>query len=113
MPNILCTFENQCQWTMLKTPNGTWTSGEAQDNTEGPHYDHTEQNEKGHYAFLTQPDHRMSLIAGMIFTPDPSTEEVCVNFWYNMQGSNTKKLTLKSAVGIRPIGFCLFPRNML
>ena len=55
MPNLQCSFEESCFWKMLPTSNGTWTVGEAKDNTEGPHYDHTQQNENGHYAFLTEP----------------------------------------------------------
>ena len=104
MPRILCSFEDSCNWVNVPTPNGTWTIGEAKDNTEGPHYDHTQQNEAGHYAFLTEPDHHNSILAGMHVKPEMSTETICINFWYHMVGANKKKLSLQAGVGSTNIG---------
>ena len=104
MQHLQCSFEESCSWTMLSTPNGTWTVGEAKDNIEGPHYDHTQQNENGHYAFLTEPDHHNSVVTGMYVKPEMSTDQICINFWYHMNGANKKKLSLQADVGSKDIG---------
>ena len=104
MSNLLCSFEESCSWVMVEASNGTWKVGEAKDNSEGPHYDHTQQNEKGHYAFLTEPDHHKSTVTGMYAKPELSTEPICINFWYHMVGANQKQLSLQAAVGSKNIG---------
>ena len=112
MPDLACSFEDSCNWVYPPSVNGTWKSGVAKDNTEGPHYDHTQQNEDGHYAFLTEPDHHNAAVAGMYVKPEMSTDQICVNFWYHMVGANQKKLSLRSEVGSKDIGifiiFCPF-----
>ena len=82
--------------------------GGAGNNTEGPSYDHTQSNKAGHYAFLHAADHKNTARSGLYATPASSSDGVCMDFWYHMDGSNSKKLTLQAEVGAKPIGRTYF-----
>ena len=88
----------------MQSNNGTWTIGEAKNNSEGPNLDHTQQNDKGHYVFVTAKDHQLSVKTAMFISPEQSLENICIEFWYHMDGANKKKLSLMANVGSQDLG---------
>ena len=105
MIDILCSFEEPCAWISQWPPvNGSWAVGVAGNNTEGPSYDHTMADDAGHYAYLHLTDHSIGAKTGLYMSPFASSDDICVDFWYHMDGANSKTLTLQADVGSQPIG---------
>ena len=107
MPDTQCTFEDSgfCNWIPKPSGgNGEWASGAAKGNEEGPPFDHSLSNEAGHYAFLHASDHNVEAKAGFYKAAPLSTDTICMDFWYHMDGANTKQLTLQADVGSQKLG---------
>ena len=77
---------------------GGWTIGDGNNNSEGPSYDHSTDSDKGHYAFVHGTNHSVNVTGAMMAVPPSSSENICLNFWYHMDGSNKKNLKLLSFI---------------
>ena len=104
IPDISCSFEETCPWTMNPPGStGDWKVGEAH-SVPGPHYDHTNMNEAGHYAYASSDHHDQTTNYRMSVKAPASLEEICFTFWYHMYGGNYKRLSLMSVIGSVDIG---------
>ena len=72
--------------------------------TDGPQYDHTNQNGAGHYAFVSSPHHDQQTDYRMSVKAPASLQDICFTFWYHMYGGNYKRLSLTSVIGSYDIG---------
>ena len=107
IPELSCSFEDTCSWTLNPLPGvhiGKWNIGEANSVGGGPHYDHTNQNGAGHYAYVSAEHHDTEYSYSMSVKAPASLEDICFTFWYHMYGGNYKMLSLMSVIGSNDIG---------
>ncbi|XP_049641681.1 enteropeptidase [Suncus etruscus] len=95
---INCNFEDGfCFWIQDLNDDNEWEriQGHTFPPTTGPNFDHTFGNISGYYISTpTGPGGRRERVALLSLPLEPTSEPVCLSFWYCMFGINVYKLSI-------------------
>ncbi|MCI4387046.1 hypothetical protein PGIGA_G00069550 [Pangasianodon gigas] len=97
---INCSFEEGfCFWRHDLDGDGEWTrkNGTSFPFLNGPSFDHTFANESGYYIITPVSPGSWEKIFRLRSLPlDPTTEPMCLRFWYHMYGEEARSLRVNA-----------------
>ncbi|CAL4063834.1 unnamed protein product, partial [Meganyctiphanes norvegica] len=104
LPSIWdCDFESDnhlCGWQQVLNDTLDWTvhQGPTPTDETGPMTDHTFENSKGHYIYVSQMSQAYVPGGAQLISPllDTTTDGACLGFWYHMHGFEVGSLAIRT-----------------